>query len=75
MARSKRKLTAAEKQARRERKKKYSTILVNGKQKRVLREPTIDGLPVDEFVARNAGPIWLHQNGMWEHIHAMGDKE
>lgn len=75
MAKSKRKLTAAEKRARRERKKKYKTIFINGKQKRVLREPTIDGLPVDEFVARNADPIWLHQNGMWEDIHAMGDEE
>ncbi len=26
----------------------------------------IDGLPVDEFIARNADPIWLHQNEMWE---------
>lgn len=75
MAKQKRKLTAAEKRARRERKKKYKTIFINGKQKRVLREPTIDGLSVDEFVARNADPIWLHQNGMWEHIHAMDDNE
>ena len=51
MAKPKRKLTAAEKQARRERKKKYKTIFINGKQKRVLREPTIDGLPIDEFIA------------------------
>ena len=68
MAKPKRKLTAAEKRAKRERKKKYKTIFINGKQKRVLREPTIDGLPVDEFIARNADPIWLHQNGMWEYI-------
>jgi hypothetical protein len=27
--------------------------------------PTIDGLPVDEFIARNADPIWLFQNGMY----------
>ena len=69
MAKPKRKLTAAEKRARRERKKKYKTVFVNGKQKRVLREPTIDGLPVDEFIALNADPIWLHQNGMWEYLH------
>jgi hypothetical protein len=64
----KRKRTAAEKRARRERKRKYMTIFVNGKQKRVPRPPTIDGLPVDEFIARNADPIWLHQNGLWEYM-------
>ena len=41
-------------------------IFINSKQKRVLRPPTIDGLPVDEFVERNADPIWLHQNEYWE---------
>jgi hypothetical protein len=73
MAEPKRKMTAAEKRARRERKKKYNTIL-NGRQKRVPREPTIDGLPMDEFVSQNADPIWLHQNGMWEYIDAMHDE-
>jgi hypothetical protein len=62
----KRKRTVAEKHAARERKKKYMTIFINGKQKRVPRPPTIDGLPVDEFIARNADPIWLHENGLWE---------
>ena len=61
-----RKLTAAEKRARRERKKNFMTIFVNGKQKRVRRPQLIEGLPVDEFIARNADPIWLHQNEMWE---------
>lgn len=70
MAKSKRKLTAAEKQERRERKKKYKTIFINGKQKRVPREPTIDGMSVEEFIARNADPIWLHQNEMWENFYA-----
>jgi hypothetical protein len=62
----KRKRTAAEKRARREQKRKYMTIFINGKQKRVPRPPTIDGLPVEEFIARNADPIWLHQNELWE---------
>jgi hypothetical protein len=62
----KRKLTAAERRARRERKKNFMTIFVNGKQKRVRRPQLIEGLPVDEFIARNADPIWLHQNEMWE---------
>ena len=63
---SKRKRTAAEKRARRERKKKFTTIFINGKQKRVPRPPLIDGLLVEEFIARNADPIWLHENGLWE---------
>lgn len=41
-------------------------IFVNGKQKRVPRPPTVEGLPVDEFIARHAAPLWLHQNEMWE---------
>ncbi len=64
----KRKLTAAEKRARRERKEKFMTIFINGKQKRVPRPQLIEGLSVDEFIAQNADPIWLHQNEMWEFI-------
>ncbi len=66
MARQKRKQTLAEKRARRERKKKFMTIFINSKQKRIPRPPTIDGMPIDEFIARNADPTWLHQNEMWE---------
>jgi hypothetical protein len=66
MAKPRHKLSAAQRRARRERKAKYMTIFVNGKQKRVPRPPLIDGLPVDEFIARNADPIWLHQNEMPE---------
>jgi hypothetical protein len=62
----KRKKSAAEKRAKRERKRNFMTILINGKQKRVPRPQLIDGLPVDEFIARNVDPIWLHQNELWE---------
>jgi len=41
---------------------------MNGKQVRVKREPTIDGIPVDEFIQNNVDPVWLHQNEMWEYI-------
>lgn len=44
------------------------TIFVGGKQKRVKRPPTIDGVDVEEFIRRNADPIWLHQNEMWEYM-------
>ena len=67
-AKSKRKLTAAERRARLERTRKFMTIFINGKQKRVPRPQTIEGLPVEEYIARNADLIWLHENGLWEHI-------
>jgi hypothetical protein len=63
---NKRKLTAAEKAEKRRRKKEYMTIFINGKQKRVKRPQTIEGIDVDEFIRQNADPIWLHQNEMWE---------
>ena len=68
MAKKKRKLSAAEKAEKKRRRREYMTIFVNGKQKRVKREPTIDGMDVDEFIRRNADPIWLHQNEMWEYM-------
>ena len=42
-------------------------VFMNGKQKRVKRPPTIDGMSADEFIRQNADPIWLHQNEMWEY--------
>jgi hypothetical protein len=68
MAKPKRKLTATEKAEKRRRQKEYMTIFINGKQKRVKRPPTIDGIDIDEFIRRNADPIWLHQNEMWEYM-------
>jgi uncharacterized protein YnzC (UPF0291/DUF896 family) len=68
MAKRKRKLTAAEKAEKMRRRKEFMTIFINGKQKRVRRPPTIDGVDVDDFIIRNADPIWLHQNEMWEYM-------
>jgi hypothetical protein len=72
MKEPKRKRTAAEKAARRRRRRReeYMTIFIGGKQKRVKRPPTVAGMDVDEFIRRNADPIWLHQNEMWEVLHA-----
>ena len=53
MAKRQRKLTAAEKAKKKRRQKEYMTIFVNGKQKRVKRPPTIDGIGVDEFIRKN----------------------
>lgn len=68
MAKPKRKKSKAEKEAKKRRRLEYMTVFINGKQKRVKRPPTIDGMDVDEFIRRNADPIWLHQNEMWEDL-------
>jgi len=72
MEKIKKKFTAAQNRARKaakaERQKKCQWVFMNGKQVRVKRPPTIDGMDVDEFIRRNADPIWLHQNEMWEYI-------
>lgn len=43
---------------------------MNGKQVRVKRPLTIEGMDPDEYIRQNADPIWLHQNEMWEYIEA-----
>ncbi|PWQ96611.1 hypothetical protein [Leucothrix pacifica] len=72
MTKSRKKLTAAQKRARKkakqERQKKYMWVFMNGKQVRINRPPTIDGMDADEFIRQSADPIWLHQNEMWEYI-------
>jgi hypothetical protein len=68
MKKPKRKLTAAERREKRTRRKEFMTVFMNGKMKRVRRPPTIDGLDPEEFIRRNADPIWLHQNGLWEYM-------
>ena len=72
MGKVKKKLTAAQKRARKkareERRKKYMWVFMNGKQVKVKRPETIDGMDIDEFIRRNADPIWLHQNEMWEYM-------
>jgi 16S rRNA U516 pseudouridylate synthase RsuA-like enzyme len=70
MAKPKRKLTAREKADKKRRKLEFMMIFINGKQKRVRRPPTIDGMSVDEFIRLNADPIWLHQQGEWHLIDA-----
>jgi hypothetical protein len=65
VAKQKRKLTTAQKAEKARLRQEYMWIFVGGKQKRVRRPPTIDGMDVDEFLRRNADPIWLHQEGLW----------
>jgi len=70
MAKVKKKLTPAQKRAKKaakaERQRKYQWVFMNGKQVRIKRPPTVDGMPVDQFIQENADPIWLHQNELWE---------
>ena len=72
MAKVRKKLTPAQKRAKKkakeERQKKYMWVFRNGKQVRIKRPETIDGMDKDEFIRRNADPIWLHQNEMWEYM-------
>lgn len=79
MGKVQKKLTAAQKRARRtaraERRKKYQWVFMNGKQVRIKRPATIDGMDVDEFISRNGDPVWFHQNEMWEHIQPVEDDE
>jgi hypothetical protein len=70
MAKQKKKLTPAQKAAKKERKRKFMFVFMNGKQVRVRRPERIDGIDVDEFIRQNADPIWLHQNGMHELVEA-----
>ncbi|MCS0289006.1 hypothetical protein NDJ36_09460 [Vibrio alginolyticus] len=53
----KRKLTKAQRELKRkirlERKKRFKTVLINGKQVRIKREPEIEGLSINEFLSRN----------------------
>jgi hypothetical protein len=66
MVKQTKKLTS--KATKEERKKKFMFVFMNGRQLRVKRPETIDGIDVDEFIRRNADPIWFHQNGMHELI-------
>ncbi len=75
MAKQKRKLTPAEKRAKARRRAEFMTIFVNGKQKSVRRPVLIEGMDPDEFIRRNADPIWLHQNEMWEYMPEVASTE
>jgi hypothetical protein len=68
MLKQKRELTAKQEAEKARLRKEYVWIFVRGKQKRVRRQPMIDGMGVDEFIRRNADPIWLHQEGLWEYL-------
>lgn len=71
----KRKLTPAERAKRRKRRREIMIVFVNGKQKRVKRPSTIEGMDVDTFIRVNADPLWLHQHELWEYIDAEGTDE
>jgi hypothetical protein len=75
VAKRKRKLTRQEKAEKKRRRREYMTIFINGKQKRVKRPETVEGLSVDEFIRNNADPVWLCQNEMWEDIEVEKEDE
>ena len=53
MAKPKKKLTPAQRAEKKRRKLEFMTIFVHGKQKRVRRPPTIDGMDVETFIRQN----------------------
>lgn len=57
------------KEAKAERQKKYQWVFMNGKQVRIRRPETIDGLDSYEYIRKNADDIWLTQNGYYEILH------
>ena len=69
MSRQKKKLTSAQRAAKRKRRKETMIIFLNGRQKRVPRAPTMKELETQERMLQNADPIWLVQNEMWEYLH------
>ena len=73
----KKKLTAAQRRAKKANRAKYQWIFRNGKQVRVLRPrpDLIDGIPADEFIRANADPVWLKENEMWEELYAYEQRE
>jgi hypothetical protein len=73
VAKPKRKRTAAERRARRERRRTHMMVFIHGKQKWVRRLPSIDGMPIGEYIARNADPMWLQQNELWELMPPFGE--
>ena len=79
MAKIKKKLTAAQKRARKiakaEERKKYTWVFMNGEQVKVKRPPTIEGISIDEYIQQNADPIWLHENEMWEYMQTDENEE
>lgn len=75
MAKPKKKLTAAQRAAKKQRKEDFMTVFMTGKQVRVRRLPTIDGMDEEEFIRQNADPIWLHQHGYHEILHERETKE
>jgi hypothetical protein len=66
-------LTAAQRREKNRRKAEFMIVFIIGKQNRVRRAPTIDGMSADEFIRRNADPIWLQQHGYWEYLDAKFD--
>lgn len=64
----KRKLTAAERRAKKARKAAFEMVFINGKQRMIRRPPMIDGMSEEEFFEKNASPLDSHQHEMWEGI-------
>lgn len=54
--------------SRKKRSKKFRIVFRNGRQVRVPLDDMVEGMPVEEFILRNAGPIFLHENELWQSL-------
>ena len=75
MGKPKRKLTPKQRAERKRCRREYKMIFINGKQKWVKREPTVECVPVDEFIEDNADPIWLLETGMYELLYEREEED
>lgn len=66
MPQPKRKLTASDRKKQLEQKRRFRSVFIHGKRVRSPHPSPIEGLAVDEFIARNADPNWLQQSEFWE---------
>ena len=61
--------------AKKKKRKDYDIVFINGKQKRVKRPPTVDGMPVGEFLRRNNAAGLLLEFGMYDVLYEMEQKQ
>jgi len=65
MTRRKNKLSATRRTEKRQPREQFTTVMMSGRQTRMRRPPTVEGIDVEEFFRRNATAVELHQEELW----------
>lgn len=68
MTRRTNKLSATRRTEKRQRREQFTTVMMSGRQTRMRRPPTVEGIDVEEFFRRNATAVELHQEELWHLI-------